>query len=41
MKLLVEINEYAYDWIKNGFPTKEEEGDYLIEVIQNGIVQEE
>ena len=37
MQVLIEISDEAYDWLKNGFPNKEEDGDFAITAIQQGV----
>lgn len=35
MNIVIEIDESAYDWLKNGYPD-EKDGEYAINVIKSG-----
>ena len=37
MKILIDISDEGYDWIKNGFPDNEDE-EFLIKAVKNGTV---
>lgn len=36
MKIVIEIDEKVYDWLKNGYPD-EKDGEYAIRIISNGV----
>ena len=36
MKVVIDIDETCWDWLRNGFPD-EDDGEYAIKVIANGI----
>lgn len=40
MKLIIDISNEGYDWIKNGFPDNEDK-EFLIKAVKNGIPYEE
>ena len=40
MKLIIDIPDEGYDWIKNGFPDNEDK-EFLIKAVKNGTPYEE
>ncbi len=40
MKLIIDISNEGYDWIKNGFPDNEDK-EFLIKAVKNGIPYDE